>query len=191
MSQMARIIEQAKAAGIDPAAECTDAGMSVCLTKADNLGLINYKPGMSVDWLDSMQLWCHEHDRKPMSFQEVAAAVLQLSVDSDEAFLRPKQLWTAIAAYRARQLKKAMKGAHAPEIPAEIAGDVARELEYRRAWTAYAAVSGDAVEADRQARAALQLAAVEEPRQVTGIPDSVKEKIKQFGVSVEIKGEEK
>lgn len=191
MSQMARIIERAQAMGIDPAAECDDAGMNICLVKADNLGLVHFKQGMAEDWLDSMRLWCHEHGRKPMSFQEIAAAVLQLSVDADEAFLRPKQLWTAIAAYRARQIKKALKGAHGPEIPAVVAGEPGRELAYRRAWMAFAAVSGDAEEADRQARAALQLAAVEEPRQVTGIPDSVKEKMKQFGVSVEIKGEEK
>ena len=128
MTQLARIISQAQAAGIDPAAECTDAGMAICLNKADNLGLLAFKAGAEMDWLDSMRLWCHEHSRQPMSFQEIAAAVLQLSVDADEAFLRPKQLWTAIAAYRRRQIGKALKGANGPTIPADVAGAPARRL---------------------------------------------------------------
>ena len=70
----------------------------------------------------------------------IAAAVLQLSVDADEAFLRPKQLWTAIAAYRQRQIGKALKGAHGPVIPADVAGDPDQEIWYRRAWMAFAAV---------------------------------------------------
>ena len=180
MSQLARIISQAEAVGIQPAAECNDAGMAICLNKADNLGLIHYKPGMAEDWLDSMRLWCHEHSRQPMSFQEIAAAVLQLSVDADEAFLRPKQLWTAIAAYRARQIGKALKGANGPTIPADVAGEPAREIQYRRAWMAFAAVSGDAEDADRQARSALQLPAQDKPRQLERMPETVKQKFKNL-----------
>ena len=180
MTQLARIISQAQSAGIDPVAECTDAGMAICLNKADNLGLLTFKAGAEMDWLDSMRLWCHEHSRQPMSFQEIAAAVLQLSVDADEAFLRPKQLWTAIAAYRARQIGKALKGANGPTIPADVAGEPAREIQYRRAWMAFAAVSGDAEDADRQARSALQLPAQDKPRQLERMPETVKQKFKNL-----------
>ena len=180
MTQLARIISQAQSVGIDPVAECTDAGMAICLNKADNLGLLTFKAGAEMDWLDSMRLWCHEHSRQPMSFQEIAAAVLQLSVDADEAFLRPKQLWTAIAAYRARQIGKALKGANGPTIPADVAGEPAREIQYRRAWMAFAAVSGDAEDADRQARSALQLPAQDKPRQLERMPETVKQKFKNL-----------
>ena len=180
MTQLARIISQAQAAGIDPAAECTDAGMAICLNKADNLGLLTFKAGAEMDWLDSMRLWCHEHSRQPMSFQEIAAAVLQLSVDADEAFLRPKQLWTAIAVYRQRQIGKALKGANGPEIPADVAGEPAHEIAYRQAWMAFAAISGDAQDADRQARAALQLPAQDKPRQLAPMPENLKQRFKNL-----------
>ena len=180
MTQLARIISQAQASGIDPVAECTDAGMAICLNKADNLGLLMFKAGAEMDWLDSMRLWCHEHSRSPMSFQEIAAAVLQLSVDADEAFLRPKQLWTAIAAYRQRQIGKALKGAHGPKIPDAVAGEPKTELAYRRAWMAFAAVSGDAADAERQARAALNLPAADKPRQLEPMPDNLKQKFKNL-----------
>ena len=115
-----------------------------------------------------------------MSFQEIAAAVLQLSVDADEAFLRPKQLWTAIAAYRARQIGKALKGANGPTIPADVAGEPAHEIAYRQAWMAFAAISGDAQDADRQARNALQLPAQDKPRQLTAMPENLKQRFKNL-----------
>ena len=180
MSQLARIIQQAQAVGIDPTAECTDLGMTICLTKADNLGLVVYKPGMAEDWLDSMRLWCHEHSRRPMAFQEVAAATLQLSVDSDQGFLTPKRFWGAIAAYRERQIKKALKGAHGPRIPDVVARDQKAELAYRRAWVAFVAVSGDAADAESKARAALNLPSTDKPRQIAPLPPELKQKFKNL-----------
>lgn len=177
MGPLDRMMGQAKAQGVNPAAECTAAGMDICLHTADNLSLVVYKSGMAEDWLASMSLWCRQNRRHPMAFQEVAAAILQLSVDSDSGFIRPKQVWSSISAYRARQIKAALHGAHGPAIPSSVAGDPAREIAYRRAWIAYAGVCGNAQQAEQQARGALGLPEKDEPRQIAMMPPEVREKM--------------
>ena len=178
-SKIARIIQQAANLGIDPNAECTDAGMTIVLTKADNLGLTVFKAGMAEDWLDSMRLFCHERRIPPMSFTNVAAAVLQLSVTAENAFIRPKQLWTAVDDYQRRQIAHALDGRATPEIPDEIAGDVRRELDYRRAWNRFAAITGDGQQTTLAARHALGL-----PKEIKKItpapmPDELKTQLEE------------
>ncbi|MCF2705830.1 hypothetical protein I6E29_00885 [Arcanobacterium haemolyticum] len=177
-SLLTRMVDQARALGVDPDAPCTDAGMTIALTKADNLGLLVFKPSMAEDWLDSMRLWCHEHRRPPMTFAAIAAAVLQSSVSTDERFIRPRQLWEAVDIYRRAQVRQALAGAHAPAIPDELGGDVTRELAYRRTWTQIAARTGNRQQADALARQAHGI--TDQPKDLTRMPTQVRAQITQL-----------
>ena len=181
MSILDRICTQAAAAGIDPTAPIDAEGMSVILTKAENLGLLVYRPGMHEDWLDSLKLWAHEHHEAPWTFQAVAAAVLQLSVDAEQGFIRPRQLWTAVAAWQRRNLKQALAGSHGPEIPPELGGNVRAELAYRQAWTRAAAATGNRDQATTTARKTAGLPATAPQLQTTPAPAGITTRLAQLG----------
>ena len=184
MSILDRTLAQAAKLGLDPHAPITAAGMDFLLHKAENLGLLAYKAGMGEDWLDSLKLWAHEHRESPWTFQAVAAAVLQLSVDAEQGFIRPRQLWTAVAAWQRRNLKQALKGSHGPEIPPELGGNVRAELAYRQAWTRAAAATGNRDQATTKARQHAGLPAAAPQLQTTPAPAGITTRLAQLGTNL-------
>lgn len=152
MSILDRMMKEANGLGINVHEPVDEQGMAYVLTKADNFGLLNYKPGMAPDWLDAGRLYCHEHGRSEFTFMEMLAAVLQMSVDAEQGFQMPRKFFTAVQAYGRRQIRRALNGRQAPPIPNELQGvTVDEERAYVKQWFHHAKRTGDGAEATRAA----------------------------------------
>lgn len=135
MSILARELARATSAGINPNAPCDARGMAMILTSLDLANRLTYKPGMAELWADSMALWCTKHHRKAFTYVELAAAVLDMTTEAGSGFSQPAELWRAVGAFQADQVRNALahrKEAPLPEIEEPWTGE--RSQAYQAAW---------------------------------------------------------